>query len=325
MAAKGDDRPIIIKRVKKVAAGHHGGSWKVAFADFATAMMAFFLVMWLVGAGTKEQKAAVSEYFQNPSAVEGKSLTPSPGAIGQGGSGKALPKLGTFSPPTGQAMQQAIKPDEDQARKVTAQKERERLEALKEELQKAIAQSQALAPFKDQLLIDITPEGLRIQIVDKLNRPMFDSGSSAMKDYSSTLLHELAPFINDVPNRLSISGHTDETPYSGNARGYTNWELSADRANAARRALVDGGVADAKIARVVGLSSTVPFDRRDPRAPFNRRISIIVMNQHAEDVARQQAAPNVGATEAPAETPKDAPHQGPTQAPALTAPPPRKT
>lgn len=159
--------------------------------------------------------------------------------------------------------------------------ERKRLESLMKELSAAIEASQSLAPFKDQLLIDITPAGLRIQIVDKQNRPMFDMGSTSLKPYTTEILHELAKFIGEVPNRISISGHTDTTPY-GKANGYTNWELSADRANAARRALIAGGLSDAKIAVVVGLSSSVLFDKENTQAPINRRISIVVMTEQAE-------------------------------------------
>ena len=152
------------------------------------------------------------------------------------------------------------------------------------ELRQAIDKSQALKPFKDQLLLDITPEGLRIQIVDAQNRPMFDLGRANLKDYTAGILRELAPYLNSVPNRLSLSGHTDTTPYTAQT-GYNNWDLSADRANAARRALEAGGLAPDKVAQVVGLSSAVLFDQTNPRAPINRRISIIVMTKQAEEAA----------------------------------------
>jgi chemotaxis protein MotB len=152
------------------------------------------------------------------------------------------------------------------------------------QLRQAIDKSQALKPFKDQLLLDITPQGLRIQIVDAQNRPMFDLGSAKLKDYTAGILRELAPYLNSVPNRLSLSGHTDTTPYTG-AAGYNNWDLSADRANAARRALEKGGLTQDKIVQVVGLSSAVLFNKGDPRAPINRRISIIVMTKEAEEAA----------------------------------------
>lgn len=299
----GAPAPIIVRRIVRKGEGHHGGAWKVAYADFVTAMMAFFLVMWLVGASTDKQKAAISEYFNNPSAVQGTSLTPSPGAIGQGGSGTNVVPTGAMDAPTGPTMMAAPQVGKADTEAETERRERERdrqrLEALREELNQAIAQSQALAPFKDQLLLDITPEGLRIQIIDQYQRPMFDLGSSQLKDYTVEILAELAGFITGVPNRVSLAGHTDVTPYSGSAQGYTNWELSADRANAARRALVGAGMADDKIARVVGLASSVPFDRADPASPSNRRISIIVLNRETEHELQAESAPPGAVAEVP--------------------------
>jgi chemotaxis protein MotB len=175
-------------------------------------------------------------------------------------------------------------PDVDQAKKIAEEAERKKLESLMAQLRAAIDHSQALRPFKDQLLLDITPEGLRIQIVDAQNRPMFDLGSAKLKDYTANILHELAPYLNSVPNRTSLSGHTDTTVYVSMA-GYTNWDLSADRANAARRALEGGGLAMDKVSRVVGLSSSMLSDKDNSRNPLNRRISIIVMTKEADESA----------------------------------------
>jgi chemotaxis protein MotB len=215
--------------------------------------------------------------------------------------------------------------------------EKARLEDLKEQLEEAIDQSATLAAFKEQLLLDITPEGLRIQIVDQQNRPMFDSGSFRLQSYTINILNELAPYLQGVPNRLSITGHTDTTPFGGGDSGYTNWELSADRANAARRALVSGGVSMEKMARVVGVSDSVLFDQENPTNPINRRISIIVMNKATEDAAlgRNEApvddaasaeAPAEGTTEAVTEAtgdsaavPEAAPAEAPVDAPAETS------
>ena len=271
--------PIVIRRVRKVVGGgHHGGAWKVAFADFATAMMAFFLLMWLVAATTKEQRGAIAEYFNNPSMAPGKASAPSPGMAGPGGASTSMIKLGAMTDAP-RPMPKVVDP---QALKALArEEEKRRLESLMEQLREAIGKSQALEPFKDQLLLDITPDGLRIQIVDKLARPMFDVGSASLKDYTVAILAEVGAFVDSVPNRISISGHTDTTAYGHDAR-YTNWELSTDRANAARRALVGGGLHEEKVALVVGLSSTVPFDRDHPQAPINRRISIVVMNRDAD-------------------------------------------
>ena len=312
-AGKTNDRPIIIvKRRKRGEEGHHGGAWKVAYADFVTAMMAFFLVMWLVTAVSKEQRAAIFDYFKNPSMEEGKSVRAAPGQMGPGGASTSPINLGggLDGPRTGMAKptdlgsntlfvrkreletkdhnpasKEGTKGETvEQARERVAEAEHKKLETLMVELKEAVSKSQALEPFKDQLLLDITPEGIRIQIVDAQNRPMFDVGSARLRDYTQSILKELTPYLSSVPNRISITGHTDIRPYPGQG-GYSNWELSADRANAARRALVNAGMPDEKIARVVGLSSSVLFDRQDPQSPINRRISIVIMTKQAEEDA----------------------------------------
>jgi len=291
-----EQRPtIIVRRVKKVAGGgHHGGSWKVAYADFVTAMMAFFLVMWLMGATTNKERAAISEYFRNPSPLSGKSFSPAPGPAGPGGASTSMIKLGgTMDLPKGDSDDPFTKPPGDGNEASEEQQkaqEKQRLEALMQALEEAIGKSQALEPFKDQLLLDLTPEGLRIQIVDQQNRPMFDLGGTVLKPYTQTILGELAGFINQVPNHISITGHTDVTQYTSN-RGYTNWELSAERANAARRALVLGGMHEDKVSRVVGLSSSVLFDKQNPQNPINRRISIVVMTRAAEEALQGEGRP----------------------------------
>jgi chemotaxis protein MotB len=311
MAPQGKNaRPIIIvKRKKRGAEGHHGGAWKVAYADFVTAMMAFFLVMWLVTAVSKEQRAAIFEYFKNPSMESGKSVKAAPGQVGPGGastspinlgggldalrSASKVPDIGaTTALAQKNPVQQTKEQAQAQARAQVAEAEHEKLETLMEELKEAVSKSQALEPFKDQLLLDITPEGIRIQIVDAQNRPMFDVGSARLRDYTQSILHELAPYLSSVPNRISITGHTDTRPYPGQG-GYSNWELSADRANAARRALVGAGLPDEKIARVVGLSSSVLFDRVNPQSPINRRISIVIMTKQAEEEALKTDVANV--------------------------------
>ena len=287
------NQPIIIVRKKKRGgAAHHGGSWKVAYADFVTAMMAFFMVMWLVGALTTKQREAVSDYFKNPSPIAGASPAPAPGMNGPGGASNSMIKLGgTMDLPKGPGAEFTRTPgDPTEAQRRALEKQR--LEALKKELEEAISKSQALEPFKDQLLLDLTPEGLRIQIVDKQNRPMFDLGSAQLMPYTSEILHEVARFVNRVPNRISLAGHTDTANYATRI-GYSNWELSADRANAARRALLEGGMAAAKVVRVVGFGPAVPFDEKNPLNPINRRISIVVMTKEAEDAAlnRSQSMP----------------------------------
>lgn len=265
------EQPIIVKRVKKVAAGHHGGSWKVAFADFATAMMAFFLVLWLTTQATPEQLEAVEGYFKDPVGyTEGGSQNP----VDLGGSASVVQ-----SSQADQAGNE-VPVDDERIETMAQQLEQRQMEELFQELRERIESSDTLSEFKDQLLIDITDEGLRIQIVDRSQRPMFDSGSAQLKYYSQDILFELAKPLSSVNNKLSITGHTDATPFGGRP-GYTNWELSADRANTARRALVAGGVRTEQIGRVVGLSDSVLFDQDDPTAPVNRRISIIVLNKKA--------------------------------------------
>jgi chemotaxis protein MotB len=341
MATLKNDRPIIIvKRRKRGAEGHHGGAWKVAYADFVTAMMAFFLVMWLVTAVSKEQRAAIFEYFKNPSMESGKSVRAAPGQMGPGGASTSPINLGggldalrsratniadigataalvrreetpdsKEKKPANQTQEQSQAQTDAQAREQVREAEHKKLETLMEELKEAVSKSQALQPFKDQLLLDITPEGIRIQIVDAQNRPMFDVGSARLRDYTQSILHELTPYLSSVPNRISITGHTDIRPYPGQG-GYSNWELSADRANAARRALVSAGLPDAKIARVVGLASSVLFDRQDPQSPINRRISIVIMTKQAEEDALKTDVANttpVGSGEATSDAPAAAP------------------
>jgi len=278
---------IVVRKKKRGGAAHHGGAWKVAYADFVTAMMAFFMVMWLVATMPQEKLGGIADYFRNPSTVEGRAAVMAPGSNGPGGAGDAPIKMfDHLRNPPGAGPDIAGRGGKDAAQQARDALDRQQLEALQRALEEAVASSQALAPFKDQLLIDITPEGLRIQIVDTHNRPMFDLGSSNLKGYANEILVELATYLNQVENRVAISGHTDNTPYSGRS-GYSNWELSTQRANAARRALVAGGLQDAKLSRVVGLSSSVPFDRTDERNPINRRISIVVLSDAAERTAAE--------------------------------------
>ena len=332
MSEHGAASPIVVRRVKRRKHVHHGGAWKVAYADFVTAMMAFFLVMWLIGVGTREQRAAISEYFKNPSMTPGTATIAPPGRIGPGGASDSMIQLGgamDMSHGPGkdkhgvETAKGENKMDSKEAEQQARRQERAQLEQLMQQLHAAIEKSQALAPFKDQLLLDITPEGLRIQIVDKLNRPMFDLGSAKLKPYTIAILHELGRFINRVPNKISISGHTDDAPYSSD-RSYSNWELSTDRGNAARRALIAGGLLDGKVARVVGLAAAVPFDKANPRDPSNRRISIIVMTKQAEKAALSQEFAGYGTGDGGSERTASVPAgkvASPPPAPAVSEPP----
>jgi chemotaxis protein MotB len=336
-----EERPLlIVKRYKRVEGGHHGGAWKIAYADFVTAMMAFFLVMWLVASVSKQQRAAIFEYFKNPSMEQGKSVRPAPGMNGPGGAstspinlggGLDAPRTSVAGVPTrmGAGPQSAgTEPTPTHTGQPISPRAQEskRLEALKNQLREAISKSQALKPFKDQLLIDIMPEGLRIQIIDAQNRPMFDVGSAKLEDYTVAILRELAPYLTSVPNLISITGHTDATPYSG-MRNYTNWELSADRANAARRVLVASGLPADKIGRIVGLADSAPMDRGHPLSPVNRRISIIVMTHEASDApeglehAAAAATPAAGSALTAARTPATGTAAVPAAAPTSAAAP----
>jgi len=296
-------RPVIIRRKKVVAGGHHGGAWKVAYADFVTALMAFFLVMWLVASANDQQKSAIFDYFKNPSMERGAAPVPAPGRDGPGGASTSPIELRgglTASAPAPIAESGAGAPISDRPEQMRrlrtdtgGQTEAQQLEALRTELREAIDKSKALEAFKNQLLLDITPEGLRIQIVDAQNRPMFDLAGTELKDYATALLVEVGKYLNTVPNRITISGHTDDTPFTGRRPNYSNWELSADRANAARRALINGGLAYDKVARVIGMSSYVLLDKENPRSPINRRISVIVMTKAAEEALLRTDNPTV--------------------------------
>jgi chemotaxis protein MotB len=257
--------------------------------------MAFFLVMWLVAAANDSQKSAIFEYFKNPSMERGVAPIAAPGQDGPGGASTSPIELRgglTASAPSPIAESGAGTPsspgprDELRApRALTGEtSETKRFQEIRKELLTAIEKNETLQKYREQLLIDITSEGLRIQIVDAQNRPMFDLSGTAIKPYARELLLEVGKSLEGVPNRLSISGHTDDTPFVGSARSrYSNWELSADRANAARRVLVDGGIGEDKVARVIGMSSHVLLDARNPSNPINRRISIVVLNKATEE------------------------------------------
>jgi chemotaxis protein MotB len=295
LASDDSQRPIVIRRIKKSVGGHHGGAWKIAYADFVTAMMAFFLLMWLLGSTAKGDLQGIADYFKTPLqvALAGGSGSGDSSHVIKGG-GRDLTRLeGQIKQGETEAPRRTV--NLRAAQQELARIEKQKLTELKGRLEAVIDSIPALAQFKNQLLIDITLDGLRIQIVDEQNRPMFASGSAELHPYAREILREIAKVLNDVPNRVSISGHTDARPYAGGVRGYSNWELSADRANASRRELMAATLDEHKIARVVGLSSSVLFDPQDAYNPINRRISIIVMNKHAEaQAAGRHGSLNVG-------------------------------
>ena len=283
-------QPIIVKRIKKVAGGHHGGAWKIAYADFVTAMMAFFLLMWLLGSTAKGDLEGIAEYFKNPLKVsmQGGSGSGDSSSVIKGGGQDITRQVGQVKKGETEAEKKSynLKAAKAELEKLEAQ----RLSILKQKLEAAIDTNPTLKQFKRQLLLDITAEGLRIQIVDEQNRPMFNLASADLQSYTKIILREIGAVLNDVPNRVSLSGHTDATVYANGGRGYGNWELSADRANASRRELISGGMDEAKMLRVVGLGSSVPFGDAAPTDPINRRISIIVMNKRTEDAITKEAS-----------------------------------
>jgi chemotaxis protein MotB len=289
---KGATQPIIIVKKKGHGHGHHGGSWKVALADFMTAMMAFFLLMWLLGSTSEEEQKAIAGYFQEPG---------SEFVVGEGGADlglitqdQPLQQSQSDQPENEDASNKEgykdnTKPEtaenvpEDELKKQLEKREQEQLNELKKQLEQEInALDSVFQQIKDQILIDFTALGLRIQIVDKDQRPMFDIGSANLKPYSVDVLHALAPILNKVQNKISVTGHTDATPYGVNAT-YTNWELSADRANAARRALLVGSYPEGKVATVQGMGSAAPYLIDKPTEPINRRIAIIVLKKAVAD------------------------------------------
>jgi chemotaxis protein MotB len=285
-------QPIIIKRIKKAGHTAHGGAWKIAYADFVTAMMAFFLLMWLLGSTSEGDKKGIADYFQSPLKVallNGGSGSGDSSHVIKGG-GQDLSRSG------GQVKQgdvdakrhtvnlQALKAEQRKA-------EAARLEELRDKVEDVLASNPKLAAMRSQIRLDMTRDGLRIQIVDEQNRPMFDSGSAVVRPNMRELLREIGAVLAEVPNRLTLEGHTDAVPFPGGDRGYSNWELSSDRANASRRELIGGGLPENRTLRVQGLASSSLFERDQPDSPANRRISIIVMNREAEDRFFRTAPP----------------------------------
>jgi chemotaxis protein MotB len=294
-------QPIIVKKVKKGGHGHHGGAWKIAYADFLTAMMAFFLLMWLLGSTTEGDKKGIADYFSSPLKVAmlGGAGSGDASSVVKGG-GKDLTRQ------EGQVKQGDVKAAERSynLRALKAEQrraERSRLEQLKQKVEEVVALNPRLAALGGQIKLELTKEGLRIQIVDEGNRPMFDSGSAVVKPYMRELLQELGNVLSEVPNRLTVEGHTDAQAFAGGDRGYSNWELSADRANSSRREMVAGGLPEARMLRVQGLASSKLLDAQAPLSPVNRRISIIVMNRDAEDAVLKNLPDEEEAAQPPLE------------------------
>ncbi len=281
--------PIIVKKVKKVAGGHHGGAWKVAYADFVTAMMAFFLLLWLLNVTTDEQKRGIADYFSPASLARqtsgsggilgGTTLSPE-GAMtsqrSQVGLTLVLPSSETESAETGP---KDGTPDDAQLEDHLARREEEQFAAAEEALRQAIQTVPDLKVLSKNLLIDRTPEGMRIQIVDQAGKSMFPIGRAEMYGHTQQLLTLVADAIAQLPQRILIKGHTDATPYVTDS-GYSNWELSTDRANSSRRALVKAGLTADRIDSVAGRADKEPLKPDQPFDPQNRRISIILLREN---------------------------------------------
>ena len=278
-------QPIIVKKVKKGGHAAHGGAWKIAYADFVTAMMAFFLLMWLLGSTTEGDKKGLSDYFSSPLrvALQGGSGAGASNSVITGGGTDLTRQVGQV--PSGASSESPLsrRAQMDAMRAEVARQDARRIAALSEKISNLIETNPRLAEFKAQIRLETTPDGLQIQIVDDQRRPMFDVGSVAVQPYMREILRAIGNALSDVDNKISIDGHTDSSPYSSGQRGYSNWELSTDRANASRRELVAGGMADDKLARITGMASSKPLDTQNPLGPTNRRISILVMTREAEE------------------------------------------
>jgi len=351
--------PIIVKKIKKGGGGHHGGAWKVAYADFVTAMMAFFLLMWLLNVTTEEEKNAISNYFdpthpkvsasesgsggilggltmspdgamssmQSP-VVSSPTETPESGnALGEQRarksndendrtetldfSGKTEEDLELESKQNGlnilDEVQQAKEIELEELRQAVEEKQNETFEGIKQKIYEELEKAPELADLKDHLMVDITPEGLRIQIIDKEGRSMFPSGKANMFGFMEQLLAKVTQVIVPQPNQISVRGHTDGVPYPAGA-DYDNWNLSADRALASRTVMVDQGLNKGRIENVVGRADREHILPEEPLSASNRRISIILLRQRLEsEAAIRDAANKAGIGENAETTPETSP------------------
>jgi len=275
--SKKSDSTIVVKKSINKKHGSHGGSWKIAYADFMTAMMAFFLVMWLLSNSSPQQRQQIAEYFKMPIKTtlnQGDKSSLSSSIIPDGG-GDDLLKM------DGEVMKQTLK-------KLDTYKNETNLKNAKEKLESLIKIDPRLTNFASNLRLSLTDDGLLIQITDSEDRPMFNLGRPTPEEYMINILQALVPVLNDLPNRIIMTGHTDALPYANGDRGYSNWELSSDRANAARRILVSAGLASNKFMRVIGTADTMHQAGSAADDPINRRISILVLSPEKEKQILQE-------------------------------------
>lgn len=314
------EQPIIVKKIKK-GGGHHGGAWKVAYADFVTAMMAFFLLLWLLNVTTDEQKNAISNYFDPTHPKVSKDTSGAGGVMG----GLSMSPQGAMATNVQNiTMPQPTKPTQptkqmdpknknvEKAKQQMRKQEEKRFKTAEQMIKQAIQEDPELAALAKNLIVDMTPEGLRIQIVDQDGEPMFPSGSARMYDKTKRLMQKVGKIIKTLPNDISIRGHTDSIPY-GSGANYTNWELSSDRANDSRRVLLDSGIPQKRINNVMGKADTEPLMPKDPTSAQNRRISIILLKEELTnpDYEKKAAAaasefadePNDGSSAPPPQVP----------------------
>ncbi len=297
-------QPIIIKRIKK-GGGHHGGAWKVAYADFVTAMMAFFLLLWLLNVTTDEQKAGIADYF-DPNPKISQSMSGAGGLLGGlsvSPEGAQVNQKSPVMPPETQ-LDATLRPGEEplskaeiterQLEEELRKREEAEFEKIEQDIRQAIERTPELADLSKNLMIDMTPEGLRIQIVDQEGASMFPSGSAQMYEKTRALMKKVAEAIKDLPNQVSVRGHTDSVPFRG-SNGDTNWELSSDRANASRKVLLEAGLPEKRINNVLGKADTDHFIADKPKDARNRRISIILL--HDSIVTKEGAGKSSEATE----------------------------
>ena len=285
------DQPIVIRKVKKVVGGgHHGGAWKVAYADFVTAMMAFFLLMWLINTTSPEQKRGIADYFAPASVSE--TTSGSGGILGGTALGQDGAKgAGTMSiieelspesrnPDDGRAEdggQNTVEPSTEALREALQKREQAAFASAAQSLRQALQDMPELAELSKNIIIDQTPEGLRIQLVDQEGRSMFNSGSAQPNDRARMLLRAISRVINQLPNRISIYGHTSANLDGAKSEG--DWPLSANRADASRRILQAAGVDADRVYQVSGKATSEPLYPDDPTLPGNRRIAIVLLRE----------------------------------------------
>ncbi len=314
MAAKGKDdgkRPIIIKKVKKVAGGHHGGAWKVAYADFVTAMMAFFLLLWLLSSASKETLKGLSEYFTPTQGIKDSQGIGFDGGLSPNTEGTAKGQMSDPAIVTGYTPSGTVAGNPENQAKDESDKDDNLFKQSESAIEQAIAQEASMQKYADNISVTQTPEGLRIDVTDNAKYAMFEKSTATLTEHGRTILTRMGELIRKMPNYMSIAGHTDASPAETGRADYTNWELSADRAQAARRFLTKAGLEAERAKKVIGVADKELFTPDEPRGPKNRRISLVMLRgSHIlipDMVLPKEAAPEAPAPAAPVEAPKPAP------------------